>query len=225
MEPSGLADSPLYNSRIINSFILLIKHKYGYVNIDELLEYAGMKEYEVADQAHWFKQQQVDRFHEKLVQMTGNERIAREAGRYAASPDVLGAMRQYILGLVDASSTFEIISKATANITRSSRYESRRLSSNTVEIVVTPREPGLEKPFQCENRIGFFEAIVLIFNHKITDLQYFPNIHHLPTIEHPECVFKGGKECHYIVRWEKTLFLFLKRARNIFTLLLAASNL
>ena len=127
MEPSGLQNTPLYNSRIIKSYILLVKHKYSHVDIGELLDYAGMKEYEVADQAHWFKQEQVDRFYEKLVQMTGNQKIAREAGRYAVSPDVLGAMRQYILGLVDASSTFEIISKTTANLVRSSRYESRNI--------------------------------------------------------------------------------------------------
>ena len=225
MEPSGLRDSPLYNSRIINSFILLIKHKYSYVDIAELLEYAGMKEYEVADQAHWFKQEQVDRFYERLVQVTGNKKIARDAGRYAASPDVLGAMRQYILGMVDAASTFEIINKTTRNFTRSSRYESRQISSNSVEIVVTPLEPGIEKPYQCENRIGFFEAIVLIFNHKITDLQYFPEIQHLPSIEHPECMFRGGEVCRYLVRWDKNLFLSLKKARNLVTFMLVAGNL
>ena len=225
METSGLIDSPIYNSRIINPFILLIKHKYSYVDVAELLAYAGMKEYEVADQAHWFRQEQVDRFYERLVQLTGNQRIAREAGRYAASPDVLGARRQYILGLVDAASTFEIISKTSADFTRSSRYESRRISSNMVEIVVTPVEPGLEKPYQCENRIGFFEAIVLIFNHKIADLQYFPEIQHLPTIQHPECVFRGGRVCRYLISWDKTLFLFLKKVRNLVPVLLAAANL
>jgi signal transduction histidine kinase len=222
MEPSRLVDAPLYNSRIINSFILLIKQKYSYVNVSELLDYAGMKDYEVADQAHWFRQDQIDSFYEKLVQVTGNPRIAREAGRYAASPDVLGAMRQYVLGLVDAASTFEIINKTTANFTRSSLYESHRVSSNSVEIVVTPIELGLEKQFQCENRIGFFEAIVLIFNHKITDLQYFPEIQHLPTIEHPECIFKGGKVCRYIITWEKTLYMFLKKTRNVVTVVFAS---
>jgi two-component system, NtrC family, C4-dicarboxylate transport sensor histidine kinase DctB len=226
MEARPLVDTPLYNSRIINPFILLIKQKYSYVNISELLSYAGMKEYEVADQAHWFKQDQVERFYERLVQLTGNPDIAREAGRYAASPDVLGAMRQYILGLVDAASTFEIINKTTANFTKSASYESRRISSNTVEIVVTPLEEGLEKQFQCENRIGFFEAIVLIFNHKITDLQYFPDsIRHLPTIQHPECVFRGGKVCRYIITWEKTVYGFLKKIRTALALFLAIFNL
>ncbi|MBU5637534.1 GAF domain-containing protein [Geomonas sp. Red69] len=225
MEPSRLRDMPLYNSRIINSFILLVKHKYSHVDINELLEYAGMKDYEVADQAHWFRQDQVDRFYERLLQMTGNPKIAREAGRYAASPDVLGAMRQYILGLVDASSTFDIISKATANFTRSTTYHSRRLASNMVEITVTPAEPGLEKLYQCENRIGFFEAIVLMFNHKLTDLQYFPEIRHLPTIQQPECVFRGDPVCRYIVTWEKSVFTYLKKARNLLAPVLVAANL
>ncbi|HJV67408.1 MAG TPA: ATP-binding protein [Geomonas sp.] len=220
-----LADKPLYNSRIIKSFILLIKHKYSYVNVSELLSYAGMKEYEVADQAHWFKQEQVDRFYEKLVQLTGNAKIAREAGRYAASPDVLGAMRQYILGLVDASSTFQIINKTTANFTRSASYESRALCSNMVEIVVTPLEEGLEKQYQCENRIGFFEAIVLIFNHKLTDLQYVPDIQHLPTIQHPECVFRGDRVCRYLITWEKSLYVFLKKLRILAGSFLALFNL
>ena len=225
MAPSQPSDMPLYNSRIINSFILLIKHKYSHVDITELLSYAGMKEYEVADQAHWFRQEQVDRFYEKLLQMTGNPRIAREAGRYAASPDVLGAMRQYILGQVDAASTFDIITKTTANFTRSAVYQSRTISSNMVEITVTPHEGGQEKQYQCENRIGFFEAIVLIFNHKMTDLQYFPEIRHLPTIQHPECMFRGGQVCRYIITWEKTLFVTLKKVRNAFVLSLTALNL
>jgi two-component system, NtrC family, C4-dicarboxylate transport sensor histidine kinase DctB len=223
--PTPMADKSLYNSRIINSFILLVKHRYGYVDISELLNYAGMKEYEVADQAHWFTQEQVDRFYEKLVQATGNPRIAREAGRYAASPDVVGAMRQYILGLVDAASTFEIISKTTGNFTKSTSYQSRRLSSNSVEITVTPLEPGLEKPFQCENRIGFFEAIVLVFNHKITDLQYFPETKRLPVIQHPECMFQGGSVCRYIVTWEKTVYSFLNKLRLVAAIFLVAFNL
>ena len=224
MERTPLSEAPLYNSRIINSYILLIKQKYSYVNVSDLLNYADMKEYEVADQAHWFRQDQIDRFYERLVQVTGNPKIAREAGRYAASPDVLGAMRQYILGLVDAASTFEIINKTTANFTRSSNYQSRRLASNAVEIVVTPIESGLEKQFQCENRIGFFEAIVLIFNHKITDLQYIPDIHHLPTIQHPECMFTGGEVCRYIVTWEKTVYVLLKKMRNIVALFVLTFN-
>lgn len=213
MTPPQSHDRPLYNSRIIDSFIRLVRLRYPHVNVPELLQYADMKGYEVADQAHWFTQEQVNRFHERLVQLTGNPQIAREAGRYAASPEALGAMRQYILGMVGASNAFGILNKTTTNFTRSSRYESRRIASNRVEITVTPLEEGLEQPFQCENRIGFFEAVVLVFN---------PN--RSSRIEHPECVFRGDKACRYLISWEKSATDILRRARDTAALILSVVN-
>ncbi len=213
MDPADLSQSQLYNSRIIDSYLRMIRFRYGYVSVGELLEYAGMKEYEVADQGHWFNQEQVDRFYEKLVQMTGNPGIAREAGRYAASPDAMGAMRKYILGLVGAAHTFELIDKTAANFARSSHYKSRRIAANRVEVVVSPVVEGLEKPFQCENRIGYFETIITMFNHKN------------PVVRHPECIFKGGRVCRYIISWERTLADVFKKVRNIVVLLLALCNL
>jgi len=202
-------ETPLYNSRIIDAYIRLVKSKYRHVDIADLLKAADMKAYQVADQGHWFTQSQIDTFYEKLVALTGNKDIAREAGRFAASPKALGAMRQYILGLIGPANAFELINKATSNFTKSSSYESKKISSNKVEIIVTPKEGVAENPFQCDNRVGFFEAIVLAFNFKY------------PRILHPECVFKGGKVCRYIVTWEKAFSILLKRVGYFITFLFA----
>lgn len=204
------SSQPLYNSRIIDTFIKLIKRRYSYVNIGELLRYAGMEPYEVADQGHWFTQVQVDLFYERLVKLTGNETIAREAGRYAASPEAIGVMRQYVLGLVNPAKVYEMIGKTTRNFTRSSAYESRILAPNKVEITVTP-EPGIcEKPFQCENRIGFMEAIANVFNNRLL------------RVEHPECLFRDGKVCRYIISWERPASASWKKIRNYCAFLLLA---
>jgi signal transduction histidine kinase/ActR/RegA family two-component response regulator len=203
----------LYNSLIIDTFLRLIKARYNFIDINDLLSSAGMKAYEIADQGCWFTQEQVDRFYEKLVQLTGNEHIAREAGRYAASPETLGVMRQYALGLVGAERAFKAINKSSLKLTRSSTYTSRNVSANCVEIVVTPHEGVSEKPFQCENRIGFFEAVVLLFGHK------------RPHIEHPDCMFKGANACHYIITWENSLSLILKRAGAAAALLYVMASL
>ena len=63
---------PLYNSRVIDNYIKLIKKKYRHVNCSELLRYAKMEPYEVADQAHWFTQEQINLFHQKLSGLTQN---------------------------------------------------------------------------------------------------------------------------------------------------------
>lgn len=189
MEPMA-ENKPLYNSRIIDTYIKLLKSKYPFVNVVELLDLAGMKPYEVADQGHWFTQEQVNTFHERASRLTGNHNLAREAGRYAASPDASGVMRQYALGMLGPANVYELINKATSNFTRSAVYESKRISSNMMEITVTPRPGVQERPFQCDNRAGFFEAVGLVFQK------------HMPHIDHPECIFKGGTVCRYVISWE-----------------------
>ncbi len=194
---------PLYNSRIIDTYIKLLKRKYSFVDIDEVLEYAGMKAYEVADQGHWFTQKQIDRFHAILTQKTGNSNISREAGQYAASPEALGVMRQYALGFIGPAKVYERIGLTSSRFTRSSVYESRKLSRNTIEITVRQLEGTQEKQFQCENRLGFWDAIAKMFDTR------------LPHVEHPQCIFKGDDVCRYLITWETQGSSVWKAARNI----------
>jgi hypothetical protein len=175
----------LYNSSIINTYIKMIKVRYSYVSISELLSYAGMEPYQVDDEGHWFTQKQVDRFYEALVRATGKEDIAREAGRYAASPEAIGGKSRFILGFIGPGLVFEMVNKIADKFSRSARYESTRLSKTEMEIVVTPYEGVEEKPYQCANRIGYFEAIVSAFNLKMLKM------------EHTECLFRGGSCCRY----------------------------
>src|SRR5208337_2929949 len=149
---------PLYNSNIIVIFLKLIKTRYSYVNVTELLACAGMEPYQVEDDGHWFTQSQVDRFYERLVRMTGNPGIAREAGRYNASPEGIGLMARYVFGFAGPAKVFETIGKFAGNLTRSTRYESKRIGATAIEITVSPGEGVTERPYQCENRIGYFEA-------------------------------------------------------------------
>lgn len=197
-------NSPLlYNSRIIHTYLNLLKVRYPHINIGQLLGHANMKPYEVTDQWHWFSQEQINLFYERLVELTGNRNIAREAGRYAASPDTIGVMRHYVLGLFDPARLYEIIGKTTPKFTRSSCYQSRKLGKNRVEVSVTPYEGIQEQEFQCLNRIGFLEAIVTIFYDD------------LPKIEHPECIFRGDSCCRYVISWRQPPFSLLKKIRNI----------
>lgn len=213
MKTPKIGNRPLYNSRIIDTYIKLIKRNYSYINVGELLNYAGMEPYQVTDEGHWFTQEQVDLFYERLVKLTGNKNIAREAGRYAASPEAIGIMRQYVLGLVGPAKAYEIAGKYAHNFTKSAIYKSTKRGTNKVEITVVPNEGVSEKPFQCENRIGYFEAVAIMFNYR------------LPKIEHPECLFKGERVCRYIVSWKESPSSFWKKTRNYAIIFFAAACL
>jgi HD-GYP domain-containing protein (c-di-GMP phosphodiesterase class II) len=198
-----MSEQELYNSRIINTYIKLIKNKYSYVNIPELLAYAGMEPYQVEDQAHWFTQDQIDRFYEKARQLTANDNIAREAGRYAISLDAVGVIRPYILGLVNPAEAFLILNRMVeTSFARSSKYETQLIAPNRVQITVSPY-PGIEeKIFQCENRMGYFEAVGLGITHQ------------LPKIDHSECIFSGGDVCRYEISWKDTRSGWWKKSKN-----------
>ena len=59
-----------------------------------------------------------------------------------------------------------------------------------------------EKPYQCENRMGFLEAVSLLFARGT------------PEVDHSECIFRGGKTCRYIISWSRSKADLFKRARN-----------
>jgi HD-GYP domain-containing protein (c-di-GMP phosphodiesterase class II) len=197
-----MAEKLLYNSRITNTYLKLVRQRYPHVDIVELLEYADMEPYQVEDEAHWFTQSQVNRFQEKLVALTGNMEIAKEAGSFTASPEVMGGIRRYLLGLASPARAYALVSKYTSKFTRSSRYESRKLGPHKIEYTVTPYDGVTEAPFQCKNRLGYFEAVARVFDYKP------------PKIEHPECLFKGGKVCRYIVSWNESPFRRWQKIRN-----------
>jgi len=206
MNKENARDKPLYNSRIIDNYIKLINKQYSFINVEELLNYAGMETYQVADEGGWFTQTQINKFQEKLSELTNNKSIAREAGAYAASPNALGTMRRYVLGLIGPQNAYELVGKYASKFTKSSTFSSKRISSNKVEIIVKPNEGVNEKLFQCENRLGFFDAISTAFNYS------------LPVIEHPECIFKGGGFCRYTITWQKSLSANIIKYRNYFSI-------
>jgi len=218
LQPSNIyhsqAEEPqLYNSRIIDNYIKLIKARYPYINVDELLQFAGMESYQVADEGSWFTQSQINKFQEKLSQLTDKKDIAREAGAYAASPDALGFMRRYILGLIGPQNAYELVGKYASRFTKSATFTSKRVAPDKVEIIVKPNEGVQERPFQCENRFGYWEAISKIFNYKIK------------AITHPECIFKGGEVCRYEVSWYTAYSTLVSKIRDFSTLALTISSI
>lgn len=203
----------IYNSRIVDTYIRYLKAYHPDLNLEELLDKSGISYVDIADEGHWFTQEEVNRFHNKLVELTDQPDIARMAGRFAASPEALGSLRQYLLGFLSLDRFFAILQQTSKKLTRSASYLTRKLSPACYEITVLPH-PGIqEEPFQCANRIGFIEAIGSVFDFE------------MPDIEHPDCLFEGGSQCRYIVTWPrrkvssskkwKTLTLFFTLAALI----------
>lgn len=173
-------EKELYNSLVLDTYVRLIEAKYPDILIEDLMEYAGIENYEIGDATVWFTQTQVNRFHEKLDMITDDIKIAREAGRFAADPKCMGELRGLILSLGGICNAFRFMGRYAQRLNRSSEYTTRKISKNQMEVTVTPFKGITEQKFQCENRQGNFRGIADAFTHKEI------------TISHPECLFEGA---------------------------------
>jgi len=198
--------TPLYNSRLVRIYIEYLNSRAPGTDSEALIERAGLEVQEVNDPAHWFNQAQVDRFHQVLAEETKNPAIAREAGRYAASAEALGTIKTHLLGLLSPGRAYELVGKIAGRLTRHSRMEVKRLSANRMEILSIPGEGVDERPYQCENRLGMLESLPRLFPTESV------------SIEHSECLHRGGGVCRYIVTFKRSAAFIWKRIRD-YTLL------
>ena len=206
-------DVPLYSSRITNTYVEYLQKFYPDINVNDILAYSGMTLYEVEDPGHWFTQKQVDRFHELVVERSGNAKIAREAGRYTASSERIGPVKQYSLGLMTVSTVYQMVEKLYSVMSKGATAKAKVLGTNKVEITVTPKPSIKEKPYQCQNRVGTFESLSKLFAGN------FSNIYET------HCFHKGAKFCRYVIEWDKTQSLMLKLFRNYLLLGIIVSAL
>lgn len=197
----GKNSKELYSSLVLDSYVKLIRERYPDILIDELMAYAGIENYELGDHSVWFTQDQVNRFHKKLSTVTDNIRIAREAGRFAAHPRCLGEVRGLILLQGGIYNAFRLIGKVARRLNRSSVYTTKVIGNRQIEVSVRPKTGVMEKEFQCQNRLGNFEGIADMFSHK--DVK----------ITHPECLFRDGEVCRYVISWKMSGLSVLNKIR------------
>ncbi len=204
MPPEHLDDTiPIYNSRIVKLFVEYLSAKYPRLDPEVILLRSGMTKYEVEDPGHWFNQLQMDKFYDECLQATGDESIAREAGRYAVSAEAMGPVKQLSLGLLNPAAIYSLLEKLYPVMSRAAVINTRRIGSNKVRITIVPKTGVKEKAYQCENRIGIFEAVVRLFADKFAN------------VEHPECVHRGHDRCVYLVDWEIPLHRQWKKAAAV----------
>jgi PAS domain S-box-containing protein len=204
--------APLYNSRITKVYVQYLGKYYPDIDLDSVLDEAGMARYEIEDPAHWFTQEKQDRLHDILVARTGNPNIAREAGRFTTSSEALGAIKQYALGLMSPATIYLLMEKIYALMSRGANVSAKKIGANQVEITAVPKSGVNEKPYQCENRRGNFESVLRMFTDKYAQ------------IDHPSCVHRGDDSCRYIISWTIASKIHWKRIRN-FVMLFAGISL
>ncbi|MBW2599384.1 MAG: phosphohydrolase, partial [Deltaproteobacteria bacterium] len=111
-------DTPLYSIRIIKIYIEYINKQYPGIDIEPILEYAGITTHQMEDAGYWLTQDQVDRFYEIVVRKTDNANIAREAGRYSTLSKAGLPVQQYALGFITPATAYTVMEKLYNQVSR-----------------------------------------------------------------------------------------------------------
>ncbi len=186
-----MADAPaLYNSRLIKNYLEYLENHYPAVDLDSLLAASRIGRAEVEDPGHWLTQNQINRFHEALQQAANDPQIARDAGRFAQEARTSGMLKHYALGFLTPMMAYRAISRLASEYTRAADITTHPLGPSSIALSVTPRAGVKEKPFQCANRIGMFEAVAKLFTGQFA------------RVEHPTCLHRGGAYCDYHISWQ-----------------------
>lgn len=184
------SEKRIYNSRLVYNYIEYLELRYPSLDIDSMLNFAGIKRYEVEDPAFWFTQRQLNRFHEILSLKSGDPNISREAGRFAASSHSSSTLRKYALGFISPHAAYRLSANIGSQLTRGMSMSVKKLGPNSVEVTAVASPGTAERLSQCESRIGWMEALGKIFTGKFSH------------IEHPACMHRGDEVCRYVITWE-----------------------
>ena len=187
-----MQEIPLYNSRIIKTYVEYLSKFYPNIDMAPILKDAGMSMHQVEDGGHWFTQSQCDRFQISLTEKTGSTNIPREAGRYAPFSKASGLVTQYTLGFITPKAAYMVLEKLYPHLSRALMLKSQTIASNKIQIEAIPKPGVNESVYQCENRTGTFEAIAKLFTGEYAHL------------DHPLCMHKGDAVCKYILSWDET---------------------
>lgn len=193
---------PLYNSRILKSYVEYLQRYFPDIDIAPLLKYANIETFQLNDEGHWLTQVHSDRFHEILVQTTRDPDISKKAGRFSVTSRASGALGQYMAGFINPATAYAFLGKINARLSRAAELKTKSIEADKIEAKAVLQPGVVEKPYQCLYRLGALEALAKLSTNEFA------------RIEHPACIHKGGDCCLYIISWEKTRTFFWKRIRN-----------
>ena len=194
----------IYSSRIFKSYIRYLKNAYAGIDTRAILDHAGISEFQLNDQGCWMTQQQADRFQHKAEELTQNPDIAFDAGLAAFDRHALGAAQNFVLSYLTPPQLLVQIEKTVNALTKTLTFTPRMLGKEGAEVRADFAPWAHEQPYQCRNRFGMLIAGIRSTGYTLV------------SFEHPECFFKGGECCRYLLKWEKPVEKKLSNLRNLF---------
>ncbi len=189
MSPS---QEKFYNVKILRDYESYLRQHLGWkqAQIDELFQSIGSDSSFIGSGDNWFDQDYADQFYRTLVQITGDQNLAFNVGKYTTNAQARGLSGSIIQGILYPQILFANIQRFAKLYTKGSFYTPIKVTRTDAIIRSTPVEGCTERYYQCQNRMGILKALPAFFNCRSV------------TIRHDVCYHKGSPYCEYSIKWE-----------------------
>ncbi len=191
-DPSAFSDrTPLYNSGIIGNYINYLESHRADLDTDALLRCSGLTRFDINDAGHYFSQSQINQFHRCLDEALTDPKIAYKVGRHALRMKSTGTIKQYGLQFITPAAMYKAVDRIYPKWSKGHLSKTTITGKNRAEVTVSVRPDVREEPFQCENRVGIFEAVGAILTDQASQ------------VTHPRCMHRGDDACQYLIAWRE----------------------
>jgi PAS domain S-box-containing protein len=191
--------TPLYSSGVLSNYVSYLQTHNSDVDIDDLLHCSGLSRFDINDKGYFFSQAQVNRFHACLDERLADPQISYKVGQHALYAKSSGIMKQFGLQFVTPAKLYKALDHLYPKWSKGHVAKTLLTGKDQVEITVSQRPGVHEKPFQCQNRIGIFQAMANLQTGQTA------------RITHPECIHSGDDVCLYHIAWKNTSSTLWKR--------------
>ena len=191
-DPPVFSDrAPLYNSGIIGNYINYLESHHVDLNTDELLCCSGLTRFDINDEGHFLNQAQINRFHRCLDEALTDPKISYKVGLHALHMKSTGTLKQFGLQFITPAAIYKAVDRLYPKWSKGHSSKTTITGKNRAEVTVSVRPDVHEEPFQCENRLGIFEATGTILTGQPSQ------------VAHPKCMHRGDDACQYLIAWQE----------------------
>ncbi len=187
----------IYSNKVLQATFSYIDKHLGKNVSEEILNELGVDRLFFQDVNDFQTLEFADHMMDVAIKHTGIKDLPYRCGRaIAESTGVLGG---FVAGILSPSMLMKQLAKVEGQLARKTISHTKELSPNHYHIKVSFRDGFQEGINGCQNRIGCYESSSRFFG-----LPY-------ANVEHPQCFFRGDKQCEYFVTIPEFGFIFYRK--------------
>lgn len=166
---------PHYKSVIFASYLELLAQKYPHINVNDLVEKAGLSPGQMRDENHWVSVTFEKKIMDLIVERTGDPNIYYEAGRLGVSRTGLGEGLYFLAAnIIPLDTIYRTLPKLTSLLNKVITVEVQESRNGYFKFLFKPKLDELDPdeaevlisrmPFVMSNTKGYYETLPTLKN-------------------------------------------------------------